>query len=154
MRNVSASHVGSLFTLSVAACIAAPTGTTTPPTLAEVLAHRAIWAAVGPRLYSYVITWHGGNGVFDGRPMQLVVRNDTVEEVTFFNTHQLVPGPYTFWPTIDGLFDEAVSAARGGLLTAIAFDPQFGYPTQIGFVPRPDQASSIEATLGYTQQVR
>ena len=89
---------------------------------------------------------HGGFSAFAGRPLQLVVRNDTVEGVTFFDTHQLVPGPYTFWLTIDGLFEEAVSAAGGRQLTAISFDPLLSYPTRMNFIPRPDVSSSIEAT--------
>jgi hypothetical protein len=146
MRRLSVLGVVSLLAFSLTSCKGALTGATTPPTLAEVQAHRAIWTAHAPPLYSYVLTENGGNTSFAGQPFQLVVRNDTVEGVTHFDTHQPVPGPYTFWPTIDGLFDEAASAASGGDLKAIAFDPILGYPTRMDFVPRPDVASSVEAT--------
>ena len=138
-----------VLTVFLAACHA-PTGpsslTILNPSADDVQARRAMWVAHAPTGYSYVLTESGGFNAFAGRPFQLVVRNDTVEGVTFFDTHQLVPGPYTFWPTMDGLFDEAVSAAGGGQLTAISFDPLLSYPTRMNFIPRPDVTSSIEAT--------
>ena len=138
-----------VLTVSLAACHA-PTGpsplTILNPSADDVLARRAMWVAHAPPAYSYVLTERGGFNAFAGRPFQLVVRNDTVQGVTFFDTHQLVPGPYTFWPTMDRLFDEAVSAAGGGQLTAISFDPLLSYSTRMTFIPRPDVSSSIEAT--------
>ncbi|PYO45222.1 MAG: hypothetical protein DMD33_00220 [Gemmatimonadetes bacterium] len=71
-----------------------------------MLAHRAIWAAHEPAAYSYVLTQSGGFNVFAGRPFEIAVLHDTVQSVRLFDTGDVVPGPYTFWPpTINGLFD-------------------------------------------------
>ena len=44
--------------------------------------------------------------VFAGRPFEIAVLHDTVQSVRLFDTGDVVPGPYTFWPpTINGLFD-------------------------------------------------
>ena len=127
---------------------AAPTQVVTPPTVAEVLAHRAIWAAHEPAAYSYVLTQSGGFNVFAGRPFEIAVLHDTVQSVRLFDTGDVVPGPYTFWPpTINGLFDQALSAIEAQQLTTIAFDPLRGYPRQMNFVPQPDRTTLVNASI-------
>jgi hypothetical protein len=129
------------------ACGRSITAPAPPPTLALVLAHRAIWAAREPAAYSYILTESGGFSRLAGRPFEVAVLHDTVQSVRFFDTGELVPGPYTGWPTIDGLFDQAVSAVEGSELTAIAFDRLLGYPTQMDFVPQPDRTQRVNASV-------
>jgi len=126
---------------------ASPTQANSPPTLADILAHRAIWVAHKPAGYSYLLTESGGFNVFAGRPFEVSVLHDTVRSVKLFDTGEPVPGPYTFWPTVDGLFDEAVSAIEAQQLTAIAFDPLLANPSQMNFVPQPDRTKVINASV-------
>ncbi|HEY6208401.1 MAG TPA: DUF6174 domain-containing protein [Gemmatimonadales bacterium] len=134
--------------VSLAACHA-PTApspiTIVNPSADDILAHRALWAAHAPPLYSYVVTTSGGFGAsFNDRPLQVVVRNDTVEMATFFDTQQPFSKPYTFWPpTIDGLFDLAAYRVGEGELSAISFDSVLSYPARMAFT-NPD-LPSIEA---------
>ena len=126
---------------------ASPTQVPSPTTVANVLAHRAIWVAHEPAAYSYVLTESGGFNALAGRPFEVSVLHDTVQSVRLFDTGEPMPGPYTFWPTVDGLFDQAVSAIEAQQLTAIAFDPRLAYPTQMSFVPQPDRTKLINASV-------
>src|SRR5207245_10969122 len=77
---------------------AAPTQVVTPPTVAEVLAHRAIWAAHEPAAYSYVLTQSGGFNEFAGRPFEIAVLHDTVQSARSFDTAAVVPATYAVRP--------------------------------------------------------
>ena len=118
-----------------------------PPSLDELLAHRAIWDAQAPAHYSYV---YGVRNVWmtllDGQALLLEVRQDTVRSATVVGTGQPVPGSLTFYPSINGLFDLAVTSLGEQRLAAVSFDPQRGYPLRMDLCCVPDASGSIYAS--------
>ena len=108
-----------------------------------VLAHQAIWRGQGLHNYSYTYEFVAFNR-FANQPLQIDVRQDTVRSVVVLaRGENLDP---THFPSIDGLFEQALGAAQNGSLTHIAFDPARGYPTVLGYQALPDALSSQQAT--------
>ena len=125
----------------VAAGIAACSNPTSPET---IQAHRADWEAHRLVNYDYTYEYDGGNvSGPSGQPLRVQVRQDTVRSVVLLaDGTQLTPA---YWPTIEKLFDRALSAAQDGSLAHITFDPVLAYPTIVDYVPRPDVIAAEHA---------
>lgn len=108
-----------------------------------VLQHRAVWEAQHLTSYSYTYQFWAFNR-FAGQPLKLEVRADTVRSVVVLATGEIVDPKY--FPTINGLFERALAAARDGSLRTVTFDPQRGYPTVLGYAALPDALSSEGAS--------
>ncbi len=133
--------------LAVTAALAVGCASATATRERQLQVRRDAWAA--ERLTSYEYDYQLGQGWFinfSGRWIHLVVREDTVRSATDVATGQPMPEPLAIWPTIDRLFDEAQQAAASGTLTAIRYDPQLGYPTEIDLSGPPDASGSILAS--------
>ncbi len=133
----------------LAACSHATTGpdapTPRPGTTgsANVVVSRARWDSFHFRDYSYVYLQTGFFITFTGHQVRVVVKADSVTAVRDAVTGDSVPwSPQTF-PTIDQLFDRAIAADSAGLLSGIAYDSVYGYPTRIDFAGPPDASGSV-----------
>jgi uncharacterized protein DUF6174 len=115
------------------------------PSVNDVLAHRAKWAARGLTSYSFDYTLRAM--IYSvGCPAaawRLQVQQNAVTVATCLATGQAVTPPSV---TIDTLFDEALRAMRGNSITAISYDARLGFPTSIEFAGPPDASYSETAT--------
>lgn len=114
------------------------------PTRGQILAQRAVWAAHGLTDYAYTYEFHAFNAWAD-QAIRLGVRQDTVRSAVLMATGQVLAPP-TGFPTIDKLFDLALTDATAGTLRVIAFDPVLGYPVQMQITAIPDALSWVEAS--------
>jgi Family of unknown function (DUF6174) len=133
-----------VFTLDLIACHA-PTSPTTvlDPGPGDILAHRALWASHGLLDYSYTYEFSAFNA-FANQPLRLQVHEDTVRSAVLMATGR--PVEATYLPTINRLFDLALTAATDHSLQVIAFDPALDYPVRMRFAALPDALSSLEAS--------
>ena len=129
-----------LFVLSVAGC-----GDLIGPSRESIEAHRAIWISKGLTSYSYEYEITGFFNNLAGHRIRLAVRADTVRSAVFVETGDTVPGSPAWLPTINGLFDRAVTGYNAGNLTAISYDPELGYPRRMDISGPPDAAGSVFA---------
>jgi len=126
----------------MSAC-ANPTGPSSITSIQSIIAHRALWRAQSLTDYSYTYQFWAFNR-FAGQPLQLEIRDDTVRSVVVVATGDSINPLY--FPTIEGLFDRALGAAKDGSLRRVAFDPVRGFPTHLGYATVPDRLSSQEAS--------
>ena len=124
----------------LAACDNAPV----PFRLREVEAARSMWASHHLTRYAYVYETTGFFIGYDGRPIRLVILNDSVNSAQDMTTDSLLP-PGAF-PTLDGLFYQAMAALSSGTLYAITFDSTFGYPSRMDLMGPADGSGSILAS--------
>jgi uncharacterized protein DUF6174 len=134
---------GSVAVGSLAASILACSSATAPTSAPNILEHRAEWRNQKLANYSYTYQFAALNA-FAYQPLRVEVRQDTVRSVVLLATGASIPPIY--FPTIDGLFDRALGAARNGSLTDIAFDPVRGYPTLLAYAALPDALASQQAS--------
>ena len=87
-----------------------PTRVPAPPSLAEIMAHRAVWDSYHISDYSYVYQFDGAFNVLANQPIQIQVRADTVRAAMLVATGETLTDLRDL-PTIRGLFDRAVAAA-------------------------------------------
>jgi len=106
-------------------------GTPTAPTPRELLVERAQWQAQGLTNYSYVWEQIGGG---------------VLRSAVFVATGDTVPGPLTWFPTIDQMFDQAIAAANGHTLHAIVFDHHYHYPVRMDLDGPADASGSVLAS--------
>lgn len=128
--------------LGVSACSAAVTS----DTAADVETMRARWTA--RRAYSYDYVFDQG-GFFNAcpRPVRAYVHANGVDSARVLATGQLVSNNLVpCVPTIDGLFEAAVAAARSGKLTSIQYDATQGYPSEIVISGPPDASGWLRAS--------
>ena len=131
-----------LVLIMMSAC-ANPTGPGSITSFQNIIAHRALWRAQNLTDYSYTYQFWAFNR-FAGQPLQLEIRADTVRSVVVVATGDSINPAY--FPTIDALFERALSAAKDGSLRRVAFDPVRGFPTALGYATVPDGLSSQEAS--------
>ncbi len=111
----------------------------------DILQERAIWAAHHLSRYTYVYEITGFFTNVSGRPIRLVVLNDSVVGAQDLATDSILPVTGAF-PTVDGLFAQAIAAQVAGSLTAIAFDSTLGFPVRMDLAGPPDAAGSVLAS--------
>lgn len=121
-------------------CDNAPTANS----LKNVQVERAAWAAHHLTRYAYVYETTGFFISYSGRPIRLVILNDSVASAQDMTTDSLLP-PGAF-PTLDGLFAQAEAALAAGTLHAITFDSTFGYPSRMDLAGPADGSGSILAS--------
>ena len=109
----------------------------------SITAHRAQWQAQNLKDYSFTYQFWAFNR-FAGQPLRLEVRDDTVRSVLVVATGEIVSPAY--FPTIEGLFDRALAAAKSGSLRRVAFDAVRGFPTHLGYATVPDGLQSQDAS--------
>jgi len=132
--------------LVVGLCCAA--GCDLTPTAAptqSIERQRSLWEAHHLTRYAYVYETTGFFISTSGRPIRLVVLNDTVVSAQDVATDSVLTMPSEF-PTMDALFDRAIAAAAGGTLEAITYDTTFGYPSRMDLVGPADGSGSILAS--------
>jgi hypothetical protein len=112
----------------------------------QVREHRAEWEAHGITSYSYEYERTGVLVSYANHPIRIVVHDGVVDSAVMIETGEAAPGSPAQWPTVDSLFDRANTAAAGGTLLGVHFDPQLGYPTQIEFLGPADGSGSELAT--------
>ena len=105
---------------------------------------RAIWQAHDLGRYAYVYETTGFLIAWSGRPVRLVVIDDSVTSAQDVATDSMLPA--AAFPTIDELFARALAAQSEGSLLAIAFDSTFAYPSRIDLAGPPDASGSIRAS--------
>lgn len=132
--------LGGLAVLVVACSGPSPTDL---KTTADILAHQATWTHQGITSYSYTYEFTAFN-VYAYKPLLVVVRQDTVRSVVDSATGDSITP--TGFPTIDGLFENALTAAHDGILTHVEFDPVLGYPARLTYAVVPDGLSSEQAS--------
>lgn len=125
----------------LSACERAPTA----PSLRDVLQERAQWSAHHLTRYAYVYEVTEFFVNIAGHPIRLVVLGDTVRSATDMTTGDSVPGSATF-PTLDGLYDQAIAALSSGTLKAIMYDSTFNFPSRMDLAGPPDASGSILAS--------
>ena len=111
----------------------------------DLEAERAAWTTHHLTRYAYVYETTGFLINTSGRPIRLVVVNDSVASAQDMTTDSLLPAASAF-PTLDALFDQAEAALAAGALRAITFDPTFGYPSRMDLAGPPDASGSILAS--------
>lgn len=112
---------------------------------ADILQERAIWASHHLTRYAYVYEITGFLIAFADRPIRLVVLNDSVVSAQDVATDSLLPVTGAF-PTIDGLFAQAITAQVAGTLTGITFDSTLGFPSRMDLAGLPDASGSFLAS--------
>lgn len=117
----------------------------TGPSVNDVLAHRAKWAARGITSYSFdyslrAMIYSAGCPTAAWR---LEVQQNTVTSATCLASGQAVTAPNV---TIDTLFDQALRAIGTNGINAISYDALRGFPTSIDFAGPPDASYSETAT--------
>ena len=95
------------------ALILAACDTPTDSPLNELLVERAQWQAQGLTDYSYVWEQDGFFNRFAGQAIRLQIRGGVLQSAVFVATGDSVPGPLTWFPTIDQMFEQAIAAAHG-----------------------------------------
>lgn len=133
MRLLRARSIGvPLFSVFIVAC-----GSPTAPTVNDVLAHQAIWAAQHLETYSFTYQVLSSVYAVECPPAQWQI---TVQQRTATGSVCVATGQATSTPrvTIDSLFADALAAASAQRLSAIRFDLVRGYPTEIDYAGPPD----------------
>jgi hypothetical protein len=115
------------------------------PSQQDVSRERALWSAHHLSRYAYVYELTGFLVNYAGHPIRLVVLADTVRSATDMTTGDSVPGAATF-PTLDGLFDQALAALSAGTLKAITYDSVFAFPSRMDLSGPPDASGSVLAS--------
>ncbi len=128
------------------ALILAACDTPTDSPLNELLVERAQWQAQGLTDYSYVWEQDGFFNSFAGQPIRLQIRGGVLQSAVFVATGDSVPGPLTWFPTIDQMFEQAIAAAHGQTLHAVAFDHHYHYPVRMDLDGPADASGSIRAS--------
>ncbi|HEX6534159.1 MAG TPA: DUF6174 domain-containing protein [Gemmatimonadaceae bacterium] len=124
-----------------------PNGRSVGTTPSEVTAEREQWASHGVKSYEYDYTIGGGFFiVYADHPIHVVVRDGVVAAAADVETGEPLPGPLTFWPTIDTLYARAARAAEAGTLLGLRVDSALGYPTEIDLAGPPDASGSLFAS--------
>jgi hypothetical protein len=131
--------------VTLALLIAACDDQAIAPTLQDVLRERSLWSAHNLSRYAYRYELTGFMVSYAGHPLRLVVLADTVRSATDMTTGDSVPGAAAF-PTLDGLYNQAITALSSGTLKAIAFDSTFNYPSRMDFLGPPDASGSVLAS--------
>jgi hypothetical protein len=114
---------------------------------ADIVQHRAEWAS--HHLTRYAYDYILGNGFFinfAGHTMHIVVIGGVVSSVRDVTAGQDMPGDLSGWPTIDALFDEAMTAQSANALTAIHFDRTYAFPTEMDLAGPPDASGAVFAS--------
>lgn len=124
--------------MAVVAFVAACTTSPTAPSLTEIENAQAAWAGHNLTRYVYQYETQGFFNAFDGHVMRIVVIGDTVRSAQFVATNDTVPMATTLFPTVDGLFAQAIAAEKAGTLVSITFDSTFGFPSRIQTSGLPD----------------
>ena len=127
----------------LAVLVVACSSTTGLRTSQDILAHQAQWINQGITSYSYTYEFTAYIS-YAYRPLRLAVRQDTVRSVVDLTTGDSI-NPAGF-PTINGLFAYAISAAQRGTLSHIEFDAVRGYPSLVTYAVVPDGLSSQQAS--------
>lgn len=130
--------------IAAAGCGGSATAPAIAPT-ADRAAHQAWWAAHRPPAYRYEYQAAGFLTAYAGRRFRLVVRDTVVQSATDVATGRAVADPAVRWPTVEGLFAAAAQAAGAGTLSAVRYDPTYGYPTEIDVAGPPDAGGSVTA---------
>jgi hypothetical protein len=106
---------------------------------------QAVWSGFHLSRYAYVYETTGFLIAYSGRPIRLVVINDSVASAQDATTDSLLPASAGF-PTIDGLFAQALAAESAGSLVAITFDSTYAYPSRMDLSGPPDASGAILAS--------
>ncbi len=114
--------------------------------LSELQAQQARWRSHFIRDYQYLYEQTGFNTSISNRTIRVIVLGDTVRGANDTLTGDSIPVAWGVIPTVDGLFDSAISGLGNGSLTLIRFDPALGYPVQLDLAGPPDAAGSILAS--------
>ena len=130
--------------LATAALVSCDSGSSVP-SVADLQQHQAAWASHHLTRYAYRYMTSGYFISWDGQLMRLVVLGDTVRSAQFVATNDSVPGA-TGLPTIDQLFERAITARENGALLAAEFDTTLGFPTRLVFDGPPDASGTITAS--------
>lgn len=128
--------------VTIAACSTAPTA----PTLTELEQAQAAWASHNLTRYVYQYETQGFFNAFDGHLMRLVVIDDTVRSAQYVATNDTVPMATMLFPTIDGLFAQAIAAQKAGTLESITFDSTLSFPSRMKISGNPDASGVILAS--------
>lgn len=134
------------FALMLACVSGCSTTTTTDPLLSDLRQHQDAWDARKLTTYSYDYEQTGFFSAIDGRVIHLQVKANVVTSAVFKDTGAPAPGDPSGFPTIDGLFAQAETAAVNGDLTAVTYDSAYGYPSRIDISGVPDASGSIFAS--------
>ena len=129
------------FSALMAATMMAACSSPTSPN--NIRAHEAVWKSHAIVNYDYTYQFDGGNSAGPRGPVRIQVRQDTVRIVMQLSDSAVLSP--TYWPTVNALFTNALSAAADGSLADITFDPAFDYPTSIRYVPMPDRPTGSTA---------
>lgn len=132
-------------TATVLVLFATSCRTVSGPSLNDVLAHQAQWNAHGLSSYSFDYTLRAM--IYSvGCPTaswRLTVQQNSVTAATCLATDSAVTPPRV---TIDTLFAQVRRALTERGISAIVYDPRWGFPTNIEFAGPPDAAYSETAT--------
>lgn len=137
-------HPSILF-LALVVTVAGACGHRAKPTLAEqVAARQERWHARGVTSYGYDFDQ---SGFFNGcpHPIHVEVRDDSVVSATVAATGRSVPAKWQCAPSIDGLFQTAIDAARKGELSGIRYY-RAGYPREIDIAGPANASGSLFAS--------
>lgn len=105
---------------------------------------RAKWTSHALSRYAYVYEATGFLTATAGRQIHVVVLNGVVNSAQDMTTDSLLPA--TAFPTLDGLFDQALAALAAGTLTAITYDSTYDFPSRMDLAGPPDAGGSIFAS--------
>ncbi len=111
----------------------------------DVTHERALWSAHHLTRYAYVYESIGFFNAFSGHAIRLVVLNDSVASAQDVATDSLLPVASVF-PTLDQLFDQAMSTLAAGTLKTITFDPTYNFPSRMDIAGVPDASGSVLAS--------
>lgn len=114
--------------------------------LSDVQAQRARWRNHFIRDYQYLYEQTGFNTSISNRTIRVIVLGDTVRGANDTLTGDSIPVAWGVVPTVDGLFDAAVSGLGNGSLTLIRYDLALNYPVRLDLAGPPDAAGSILAS--------
>lgn len=128
--------------LTLAACGSSLTG----PPITDINQAKASWDSHNLTRYAYQYRTSGFFNSFDGRTIRLVVLNDTVRSAQFVDTNDTIPMASTLFPSIDGLFAQAIAAHDANTLLDARFDSALGFPSLLKFGGLPDVSGTITAS--------
>lgn len=141
MRLPSHWLLGTLF-----ATIVSCGGSVTGPPLSDIQQAQARWTAHNLTRYAYRYETSGFFNTFDGKAIRLVVLNDTVRSAQYVATNDTIPMASSLFPSIGGLFAQAIAAHDANTLLAAQFDSEFGYPSMMRIGGLPDASGTITAS--------
>ncbi len=132
--------------LTLALFAAAACSDANGPTTYQVEAARSRWRMQQIHDYQYLYSQSGFYTNISDRIIRVLVLADTVRAAHDTLTGDSLSTAGGAFPSVDGLFELAISGIDGGILTTIRFDRNLSYPTRLDLAGSPDATGSIFAS--------